>query len=366
MIKLLTILGARPQFIKAACFSRVIKNNPNVKEIIVHTGQHFDKNMSDVFFIEMDIPKPEYQLSINSLNHGAMTGRMIEEIESIAIKVKPDGILVYGDTNSTLAGALVGAKLHIPVFHVEAGLRSFNKKMPEEINRILTDHVSDLLFSPTTTAVENLINENISPDRIRLVGDVMYDSVIFYTDMANKKSQILLHEQLTKMNYFLVTIHRAENTDDVNRLTIIAEALQQLSRKKEVVFSLHPRTKNKLIEHGLHEKLSSTIHFLDPLGYFDMLALEANAALVITDSGGVQKEAYFQKVPCITLRDETEWVELVSSGWNQLVSPLSVENIISGVDNMLSQFLDTVSVTDIFGKGDAAVHISKGIIKRLQ
>lgn len=315
MKKILTIVGARPQFIKAAPVSREIRKS--FKEILVHTGQHYDTNMSDVFFDELHIPKPDYNLEIGSGGHGEQTGRMLIDLEKVVLKEKPDYILIYGDTNSTLAGALVGAKLHIPVLHVEAGLRSYNRRMPEEINRILADQISDILFCPTETAIKNLKKEGITKG-VYNIGDVMYDAVLYNTKIALKNSDILENLDITTKEYALCTIHRAENTDDKNRPTSIFNALIDSGLK--IVLPLHPRTKKYLKEYDLlNKKAEKNIKIIDPVGPLDMLALEKSSKLIVTDSGGVQKEAYFLEVPCVTLREETEWVETVESGNNVIV-----------------------------------------------
>lgn len=301
-MKIATIIGARPQFVKAAAVSRVIKNTESVEEIIIHTGQHYDVNMSDVFFEEMDIPKPDYNLNINGMGHGAMTGQMLEKIEEVLLSEKPDWVLVYGDTNSTLAGALAAKKLHIKVAHVEAGLRSFNMNMPEEINRILTDRISDVLFCPTSTAVDNLKKEGYEniDTKIINVGDVMLDVALFYKERATKPKDSLPEQ------FVLCTVHRAENTDDVDRLKSIFESLEIISKTTPVVLPLHPRTKSKLISID-YDFDNSKIKFINPVGYFEMIWLLQNCSFVMTDSGGLQKEAFFFKKQCITLRDETEW-----------------------------------------------------------
>lgn len=318
-MKIVTVLGARPQFIKAGSVSREISNQVangvNVDEIIVHTGQHYDANMSDIFFDEMKIPKPDYFLGVGGKSHGAMTGQMIEKIEEVLIKEKPDWVMVYGDTNSTLAGALAASKLHIKIAHVEAGLRSFNMRMPEEVNRILTDRVSSLLFCPTQAAMDNLHIESIdrwnTDAQAVLVGDVMQDGAIFYKDLAQKPRHVDIDSE-----FVLCTIHRAENTDDTQRLANIVNALNEIAKEKQVILPLHPRTK-KILELSTLETSNLTI--IDPVGYLNMVWLINNCNLVMTDSGGLQKEAYFFSKPCITLRDETEWVELVACGVNQLV-----------------------------------------------
>ncbi len=316
-MKILTILGARPQFIKAGTVSREIAKHENIEEIIVHTGQHYDANMSDIFFEEMQIPKPNYFLGIGGKTHGAMTGQMIEKIEEVCFKEKPDWILVYGDTNSTLAGAMVASKLHIKLAHVEAWLRSFNMQMPEELNRILTDRVSNILFCPTDTAVENLkkesfpfVTSNKSKQRIVNVGDVMYDGALFYRNLSSKPSFKI------ETNYILATVHRAENTDNEKSLRDIFEALNEIAKEKQIVLPLHPRTK-KIVQQLKIDCNNLTI--IEPVGYLEMVWLIDNSDLVMTDSGGLQKEAFFFEKPCMTLRDETEWVELVEYGYNILV-----------------------------------------------
>lgn len=368
-MKIVTIIGARPQFIKAATVSRVIaeynkeltNDQEPIAEVLVHTGQHYDENMSDVFFEELNIPKPDYHLGIGSASHGAQTGRMLEEIEKVLLKEEPDRVLVYGDTNSTLAGALAAAKLHIPVAHVEAGLRSFNRQMPEEINRILTDHIADMLFAPTQTAVNNLKNEGINEDKIFLVGDVMYDAALYYSKRAAEKSNILEQYHLQPQQYILTTIHRAENTDNPLRLRAIFEGLSQVAKEITVVLPLHPRTREALTRENLYETVIHSLVVIPPVGYLNMVMLEKNARLIATDSGGVQKEAYFYRVPCVTLRQETEWVELVEAGWNVLVEPFDPEQIATNVISRL-KYKGDVS-THLYGQGDASVKILRFVIK---
>src|SRR5690554_6304137 len=323
-MKVITVVGARPQFVKAAVVSRAFQKL-NIQEKIVHTGQHFDKNMSDVFFTEMQIPKPAYNLEVHGLNHGAMTGRMLEKIEEVLVKEKPQVVLVYGDTNSTLAAALAAQKIHIPVAHVEAGLRSFNMKMPEEINRILTDRVADVLFCPTSTAVENLKNEGFEnfDAEILNVGDVMYDAALFYADKSFKPNVDI------PSKYVLCTLHRAENTDDSMRLKSIFKSLEVISKISPVIIPLHPRTKSKLININ-YDFDNSDIIFINPVSYFEMIWLLQNCHFVMTDSGGLQKEAYFFKKYCVTLRDETEWVELVDNEFNILTGS-DVKTILNAV-----------------------------------
>ena len=315
-MKIVSVVGARPQFIKLSPLSKELRKKH--REIVLHTGQHYDYELSRIFFSQLSIAKPDYNLGIGSDEHGAQTGRMLKGIEEVLLFEKPDLALVYGDTNSTLAGALAGAKLKIPVAHVEAGLRSFVKSMPEEINRVLTDHVSSLLFCPTPTSVKNLKKEGITKG-VHLVGDVMYDSLRANLTVAEKKSRIIKKLGLKKKGFYLITIHRAENTDDESNLRKIARILANLDRK--TVFPVHPRTRKRLSEFGLLDGLLRRDDLLlaDPVGYLDMLVLEKNARCVLTDSGGVQKEAFFLRTPCLTLREETEWVETVKNGWNSIV-----------------------------------------------
>lgn len=316
-MKILTVIGARPQFIKASVVSNCIYSRPEINELIVHTGQHFDANMSDIFFSELGIKSPEYNLNIGGGDHGSMTGRMLIELEKIFIRERPDIVMVYGDTNSTLAGALAATKLHIPIAHVESGLRSFNRAMPEEVNRIMTDCISDLLLTPTTDATKNLIFEGIPKSKILMVGDVMYDAALLHAKVAESRFEFLKKNDLKSRNYVLVTIHRAENTNYLNRMETIVEGLNILSTEMTILWPLHPRTRLALTNWGLINRISNNIKIIEPVGYIDMVMLEKNASLVVTDSGGVQKEA-FHKVPCVTLRDETEWTELVDAGWNRL------------------------------------------------
>lgn len=345
-LKIVTILGARPQFIKAAAVSSVFSEH--FEEILVHTGQHYDPNMSDVFFEELHIPKPKYHLEIGSGSHGVMTGAMLTKIEEVLETEKPDFVLVYGDTNSTLAGALAASKMLIPVIHVEAGLRSFNKAMPEEQNRILTDHISQLLFAPTQTAVKNLKHEGIS-NGVHLVGDVMYDGILYFSDIARKKSTILSTLGLSEKKYILCTVHRAENTNNPERLKSIVNGLNAVREK--IVLPLHPRTKKCLQVYGI--QLADHIQVIDPLGYLDIVMLEASAKKIVTDSGGIQKEAFFLGVPCITLREETEWVETVENSWNVLVG--ADEQKIVGA---IMGFNPREERSDYFGKGNAAAEIA--------
>lgn len=357
-MKIVTIVGARPQFVKAAALSREFKKHTNIEEVILHTGQHFDKNMSDVFFEEMQIPHPKYNLNINSLSHGAMTGRMLEEIEKILLKEKPDYLLVYGDTNSTLAGALAAKKLHIKLVHVEAGLRSFNMAMPEELNRILTDRISDILFCPTSTAIDNLEREGFSnfDSLIFNVGDVMQDAALFYEKQADQNSNILKDTHIKKNEYYLCTLHRAENTNNMERLASIIKGLNNLASKFQLVLPIHPRTKQLLNKF----KLNKNIKIIAPVGYFDMIQLIKNSRLVITDSGGLQKEAYFFNKFCITTRDQTEWTELVSHGYNKIVGA-DAKKIIDGVECFESQTFHRE--IELYGGGFATQAIVSNMIK---
>lgn len=354
MKKILTVLGARPQFIKASAVSAAIGAAPGLSEVVVHTGQHFDANMSDVFFHELGMEKPSHQLDIHGGGHGDMTGRMMIALEQTMLAERPDAVLVYGDTNSTLAGALVAAKLHIPVAHVEAGLRSFNMHMPEEINRILTDRVSTWLFTPTETATRHLADEGIAGPHVIQVGDVMLDVALHHGKRVNEMGGALRREGLSTGKYILVTIHRAENTDAPLRLTAIVDAIMALSAEQRVVWPLHPRTRAVLAKLGLLAKLGERITLMDPVGYLDMVQLEKHAALIATDSGGVQKEAFFHRVPCITLRDETEWTELVQAGWNRLAPPLSSASIVNAAHQALTVPPQEVSP---YGNGQAAQRI---------
>ncbi len=364
-MKIATIIGTRPQFIKAAALCRAIqlwnRQNDHIQEVVIHTGQHYDSNMSDIFFHEMEIPTPNYHLGIGGGTQGAMTGRMIEKIEEILIEEKPDWVVVFGDTNSTLAGALAAVKMHIPVAHVEAGLRSFNRKMPEEINRLLTDHCSDVLFTPTTWATKQLIREDIPEDKISQVGDVMYDAFLFYKKKAFQKTEILKKSGIKPKQYALATIHRAENTDDSYRLKEICHGLMKISEKMPVVLPLHPRTKKSMIRDNLLQVLKSTVIVIDPVGYLEMILLESESRVILTDSGGVQKEAYFLNVPCITLRDETEWMELVEHGYNHLVPP-EANKIFNQFHSCLNSFNQSTSI--FYGDGDSAHKIINEVIKR--
>ena len=349
-MKIITVIGARPQFIKAAVVSRALaKHRPDVREILVHTGQHYDANMSDVFFEELNIPRPDHNLGVGGGTHGQNTGRMIEKLEELMLEERPDWVLVYGDTDSTLAGALAAAKLHIPVAHVEAGLRSFNRRMPEEVNRVLTDHVAAVLFAPTELARRNLRNEGIAEEKIQVVGDVMYDAALYYKPLARKP--VWFDALSIPVNeYVLCTIHRAENTDDRNHMQSIFQGLEGAGL--QVILPLHPRTRKKLQEMNILPP--ANILVVDPVGYLEMVWLEANCKLIATDSGGVQKEAYFHEKPCVTLRNETEWVELVEEKVNQLTGADSLKII-----NSIQRAFFKSSELLLYGQGNSAEIIVK-------
>jgi UDP-GlcNAc3NAcA epimerase len=354
MLKIVTIVGARPQFVKAAVVSRVLKNTSNCSEVLIHTGQHYDVKMSDLFFQEMEIPKPDYQLSISGGTHAQMTGAMLIKIEEVISQEKPDVVLVYGDTNSTLAGALSAAKLNIPVAHVEAGLRSYNMRMPEEVNRILTDNVSNLLFCPTQTAVDNLKQEGFGIAKsgsIRLTGDVMYDAVLHYQPLAEKRSKILTDLGIVPDEYVLCTLHRQENVDDDDKLGEIISALNALSKDSKIVFPVHPRTRQRIDKLGMELNCFA----IEPVGYFDMLQLLKHSKSVMTDSGGLQKEAYFSRKPCLTMREETEWTELVAGGVNILCGS-SRESIIECFKKLNSEF-NCDFPKELYGDGAAGEKI---------
>lgn len=379
MKKIITIIGARPQIIKASAISRAIKNkfSKQLTEIIVHTGQHYDENMSGVFFDELGIPKPNYNLSVGSRSHGKQTALMIDKIEEILLQEKPNALVLYGDTNSTLAGAIAASKINIPIVHVEAGLRSFNKTMPEEINRIMCDHVSTLLFSPTAAGINNLklegFNQASKPPytldnpKIEHTGDIMFDNSLHFSKLSDKQSTILDQFDLTANDFILCTVHRNHNTDTPERLNAIFKALNKLSKtlKMAVVLPLHPRTK-KLLSSNLAEEtlaeleLNNFIKIIEPVSFLDMLALEKNSKLIITDSGGVQKEAYFFHVPCVILRPETEWVELVENG-NAIIADANEDKIIRAVLELIDKSPKLIYPT-LFGSGKAAEHICREII----
>lgn len=355
-MKLLTVIGARPQFVKAAALSREIAKHANIEEVIIHTGQHFDENMSKIFFEQMEIPSPKYNLAINSLNHGAMTGRMMEEIEKILLIENPDFLVVYGDTNSTLAGALAAKKLNKKVVHIESGLRSFNNNMPEEINRILTDRISDYLFCPTQNAIFNLKNEGFEHFSSTIVnsGDIMLDAALFYAKKSANYSAIL--NNIKSDHFILCTLHRAENTDNKLILSEIVDALNEINQQTPIILPLHPRTKEKIRAYGLNLNVIT----IEPVGYFDMIEMLKHCKLVITDSGGLQKEAYFFGKNCLTLRNETEWTELVENKVNLLVGT-SKEGILNGyedVKNSISSFPE-----NLYGKGNTSKIICDTLTK---
>ncbi len=342
-MKIVTVVGARPQFVKAAAVSRALRARH--MEILVHTGQHYDDNMSAVFFEELGIPAPDFNLEVGSGSHGAQTGAMLARIEEILLNDRPDWVLLYGDTNSTVAGALAAAKLHIPVTHVEAGLRSFNRAMPEELNRVVTDHLADLLLCPSQTAVQNLASEGIV-NGVHLVGDVMFESLMFAAERAQGRSRILLELDLRERSYLLATVHRAENTDSPERLPEILRAFEQI--EETIVFPVHPRTR-KVVD-ALGYRLPGNVRAIDPVGYLDMVALEQSARMILTDSGGIQKEAYWLGVPCVTMRDQTEWVETVAAGWNVVVGA-DRSLLVSTVRN----YMPPSTRPALYGDGQSAV-----------
>jgi UDP-GlcNAc3NAcA epimerase len=352
-MKIVTVVGARPQFIKAAAVSRVLRGREGVEELLVHTGQHYDADMSDVFFEQMNIPRPRHDLEVAGLPHGAMTGHMLEKIEAVLMQERPDVLLVYGDTNSTLAGALAATKLHIPVAHVEAGLRSFNLRMPEEINRILTDRIASLLLCPTETAVANLRAEGYDhlPSTVINTGDVMQDAALFYSDRATRPQAV----PDIPDGFVLATVHRAENTDDPARLRGIVEALNSIHRDLPVVLPLHPRTRNALAREGL----AFDVHVVSPVGYLEMVWLLQRASLIMTDSGGLQKEAFFFGSPCVTMRDETEWVELVDRGHNRIAGAERAK-ILEAFEAMRGRSVDDPD--ELFGGGRAAERVVDALI----
>jgi UDP-GlcNAc3NAcA epimerase len=356
--KIVTIIGARPQFIKASAVSAAFAASGRLREVVIHTGQHFDANMSDVFFAELGMEQPAYHFDIHGGGHGDMTGRMLTAIEKVLWEEKPDAVMVYGDTNSTLAGSLAAIKLHIPVAHVEAGMRSFNMDSPEEINRLLTDRVARWLFTPTDGAAADLLREGTDPARICPVGDVMYDVALHHGARVGKQGGMLgrlaAERGLRPGEYCLATIHRAENTDRLDRLGTIVEGLAAFARDIPVVWPLHPRTRGVLASQGKLEALAQAVILVEPLGYLDMVQMEKYAALIATDSGGVQKEAFFHRVPCVTLRDETEWKELVEAGWNRIAPPQGAASVLAALRASLGTEGKQVAP---YGKGDAASRI---------
>ncbi len=381
MIKIVTIIGARPQIIKAAALSRAIKNNfsSQITEIIVHTGQHYDDNMSQVFFDELEIPLPNYNLNVGSGNHGKQTATMISAIEDVLLIEKPNAIVLYGDTNSTLAGAMAASKIHIPVIHIEAGLRSFNKSMPEEINRIMCDHVSTLLFSPTKTGFNNLIQEgflsqtnapySIDNPKIYHCGDVMYDNSLFFSKISDVKTSIINDLKLKNNGFILATIHRNNNTDEPIRLNALFKSLNDISinHQLQIVLPLHPRTSN-LLDRNLSKdlaeaiRLNSNFKIISPVSFLEMLALEKNCCLVMTDSGGVQKEAFYFEKPCVILRPETEWIELLENG-AALIADADENKIKFSFEQLIAK--KDLSFPKLYGDGNAAVFICSEIINQI-
>jgi UDP-GlcNAc3NAcA epimerase len=381
MIKIVTIIGARPQIIKAAALSRAIKQrfSNSITEIIVHTGQHYDENMSQVFFDELGIPAPNYNLNVGSGSHGKQTATMIAGIEEILINEKPHAIVLYGDTNSTLAGAIAASKIHVPVIHIEAGLRSFNKAMPEEVNRIMCDHVSTLLFSPTKTGFQNLLNEgfkgknskpyNANNPKIYHSGDVMYDNSLHFSEVAEQKTTIISKNNLEKNNFILATIHRNNNTDEPIRLNALFNALYKISEenKLDVLLPLHPRTAKLLefnLDQELHQKIKSSKHFkiIAPVSFLEMIALEKNCKIVMTDSGGVQKEAFYFEKPCVILRPETEWIELVECG-TAIITDADEKKIIEAYKTLTSK--TDMKFPKLYGDGKAAEFICGEMLENL-
>ena len=344
-MKVASIVGARPQFVKASVVSKELRKVHD--EVLIHTGQHYDYQMSKVFFDELNIPEPDYFLGVGSGSHGFQIGEMLKKIEEVLIKEEPDLVLIYGDTNSTLAGALAASKLNIKIAHVECGLRSFDRTIPEEINRILTDHCSDILFCPTETAIMNLKNEGII-DHVYLTGDVMADSILCNKEVAENKSNILNRLDLQNKDYLLATVHRPSNTDNIENLRNIVDAFSELD--ETIVFPVHPRTRKMLKEHELYNKLNSSVKLIEPVGFLDFIKLMSHAKMILTDSGGVQKEAYILKIPCITFRDNTEWIETIEDGWNVLVG--SDKDKIIRMVNELKPFLEKHG--NRFGNGDAS------------
>lgn len=381
MKKIITIIGARPQIIKASAISRAIKNHfaSEIEEIIVHTGQHYDENMSEIFFTEMDIPQPKYNLQVGSASHAIQTAEIMKGIEELCLKEKTDGVLIYGDTNSTLAGAIAAAKIEVPVIHVEAGLRSYNKQMPEEINRILSDHVSTLLFCPTQTAVNNLVKEGFSTDTLKtagkdkphvyLCGDIMFDNSLYFSLKSETQSSILQELDLECEKYILCTIHRNANTDDKHNINAIFKALESIQRDHglAIVLPLHPRTK-KMMDELLSEELKARIEanpdilIIPPAGFLDIIALEKNARLIVTDSGGLQKEAFFFRKPCVILRPQTEWVEIVANG-NALLADADYDRILKATHDLLRK--EDYTYPEIFGNGKASEFIVRKIIEQI-
>jgi UDP-GlcNAc3NAcA epimerase len=359
-MRIISVVGARPQFVKASAISSQIAKHDSVQEIIVHTGQHYDTALSGVFFKELQVPKPTYNLAVGSGTHGFQTGQMLRGVEDILLANRPDWVLVYGDTNSTLAGALAAAKLCTPVAHIEAGMRSFDRRQPEEINRLVTDHVSDVLFTPTSVASENLRREGIANGRIHQVGDVMYDVILSFSAQAERKSRILNDLALQSKPYILATIHRADNTDKPDRLRALLHALAEAARRHPVILPLHPRTKRAMLALEVPAATLRRLRIIDPVSYLDMLVLEKNACVIATDSGGVQKEAFFLGVPCITFRERTEWTELVAAGWNRLVPPGEADQMARAIFEAIGSKGTPVNE---FGTGNSAARIVKTLLE---
>lgn len=358
-MKIVSIIGARPQFIKAFSVSKALRKSGH-RDFIIHTGQHYDYEMSQVFFEELELPEPDVNLEVGSGTHGKQTGEMLIGVENILMAEKPDLVLVYGDTNSTLAGALAAVKVHVPVAHVEAGLRSFNRKMPEEHNRVLTDHISDILFCPTETAVKNLEHEGITQG-VHWVGDVMYDSVLHGIKVAEKFSNIMDTLHIKPQCYALATVHRAENTDDSKRLMSIFEAFTEMAHDElPVIIPLHPRTR-QCLKNSKFKIQKSKVRIIAPVSYLDMLMLEKHARVILTDSGGMQKEAFWFKVPCVTLRDETEWTETVASGWNTIVgaNPNLIKKTVKGIHS-------GKDTQNVYGNGCAAERIEEILSQEIE
>ena len=363
MIKIASIVGARPQFIKAAVVSSHLRAHANIEEKLIHTGQHYSQTMSDIFFDQLEIPKPELNLGVGKASPAAQIGKILLELDPVLQSGSFDWVLVYGDTSSTLAGALAAVKAGIPLAHVEAGLRSFNRQMPEEINRLVTDHLGDLLFTPTETADVNLQKESIAIERISRVGDVMFDSVLYYREKSRTGSHILETLGLSPKGFLLCTVHRAENTDKAQNLESILQGMVRVSEEIDIIMPLHPRTRAALDEHHIGDGLPPAIRMIDPVSYLDMLQLQANASLIVTDSGGVQKEAFFLGVPSVILRGETEWIELVEEGWSTLVSPKDAETVSRAILRALSEPIPGSSNTSLFGNGHAAEKIRDALVK---
>lgn len=356
-MKTLLIVGARPQFVKAAPMIDALKKQPRSEVLLLDSGQHYDENMAGVFFKELGLPKPDFSLGIGSGPHGEQTGRMLQAIEPVLVETKPDWTVVFGDTNTTVAGALAAAKLHLHLAHIEAGLRSYDRRMPEEVNRVVADCICDVCFAPSQSSMDNLLKEGVDESRIEVVGDVMVDALNKYGLVADEQSQILTRYELDPKGYVLFTLHRASNTDEPATLSLLIEALIEVAGTLPVVFPLHPRTRHALLQIGLLERTEKHISILPPASYLDMLKLEKSAKLIATDSGGVQKEAYIFGVPCVTLRAETEWVELVDAGWNRLAPPISQPRVVQAIREEIAREKRPERMP-LYGEGDAATRIA--------